>query len=216
MRRQPFGAVTHVLSVCRLGADGSKANEFAQLGDEPGALGSRIGQAFRLHRHRPSLRDKPFRINSATSTSFFGSRWLVAALRYIRPIRGMACEPHREGFVAMGVIPASLIRIVTDKLQEKLVEHFVKDYSGPEEAGGKSGLRRSSPEPRTQAHLSTIDCPCVNRRCSAGTTASVQRSATATEFSSAHEKSLGDSGRGLLVVCPRNRPRRIVAEKETE
>jgi hypothetical protein len=128
----------------------------------------------------------------------------------------MACEPHREGLVAMGVVPASLIRIVKDELDEKLMQHFVKNYSGSEEAGGKSRLRRSSPEPRTQAHFLSIDGDCSNPGPGAGATASIQRSAAATEFSRAHKKSLGNSGTGLLVVSPRHRPRGIVTEKEAK
>lgn len=73
----------------------------------------------------------------------------LKTLAHIRQIRSMAREPHREGLVAMGIVPTMLIRIVKQEFYKELVEHFVKDDSRSEESSRQSALRGSSPEIRT-------------------------------------------------------------------
>jgi hypothetical protein len=85
----------------------------------------------------------------------------------------MAGEPHRQGLVAMGIISASLIRIVTDKLYVELVEHFMEDDTRSEKSSRQAGLGRGSPEYWTQAYFYRTDRAGPDARAGSGATTPV-------------------------------------------
>ena len=69
----------------------------------------------------------------------------LATLRHVGLIRGMAGEAHRECFVTVCIVSASLIRVVTHKLYVKLVKHFMKDDTRAKETSGQSWLAVTRP-----------------------------------------------------------------------